>query len=129
MNEKREFLKQYVLNRCIGNTGSMDGRSVAGQAEEAWRRIEMLAGGETNSGRDPEIGVPTWINDMLKREEKLQQPNPALENVLEKLREYFKQVEQVPDDKAIRMDMYGGFAWEVMTLGDLRRWVESEKKK
>ena len=54
MNAHEEFLKQYVLNRCIGNTGSMDGASVVNQAEAAWVKVQMLAGHASDSEKDYE---------------------------------------------------------------------------
>ncbi|MDE2106017.1 MAG: hypothetical protein KGL39_52830 [Patescibacteria group bacterium] len=39
---KREFMQQYVLQRCVGNTGSMDGRDVAREAQRAYLYIEEV---------------------------------------------------------------------------------------
>ena len=39
---QREFMQQYVLQRCVGNTGAMDGRQVAHEAMLAYQYIEEV---------------------------------------------------------------------------------------
>lgn len=39
---KRDFCRQYVLNRAIGHTGGMYGDSVADQAVIAWDTLEKI---------------------------------------------------------------------------------------
>lgn len=39
---KKQFLQQYVLNRALGNNGSLNGFEAALEAEKAWNQIERL---------------------------------------------------------------------------------------
>lgn len=36
--DHEQFLQQYILNRCLGHTGGLEGASATRQAEEASRR-------------------------------------------------------------------------------------------
>jgi hypothetical protein len=146
MNEKREFLKQYVLNRCIGNTGSMNGASVAEAAEGAWRRIEALATVEAEECHptyvklvaenkrltdelhsvSAERDAAKAANDVLL-ELRRKSTNPALENVLAKLRAFIPFIKGDSDDVSVSM-VANGCMVGIMNAGDLLRWVESEGK-
>lgn len=171
-----EFLQNYVVNRCIGNTGNMHGATVAQEAEKAWLKIGEIVDTGNTSGNvanlnqqiascHQEIDRAWKENRELKKEnetlrhQNLSDPllqatfkdmqvkidvnnaeiemlravtkaccnhnkNPALENVLAKLRaiatsECWKHRE----DKFVMM---GDGENSMLTLGDLRRWVESE---
>ena len=52
-------------------------------------------------------------------------PNPALENVLAKLRNFIPFMEGEDDTQGIKMECCGVLVG-VVSVGDLRRWVESE---
>jgi hypothetical protein len=176
MTEHEAFLTQYVLNRCIGNTGSMDGESATNQAEKAWGRIQELAGSDSydigaqtyrgntisyiydkcrNYGEQfdclnaevqrlsDELHAVLAERDMAARELdrankeltslvcSIKKPtaNPALENVLAKLR-------VIANHHGIHREgesyliccVAEGDTYTRLTVGDLRRWVESEGK-
>lgn len=172
MNAHTEFLKQYVLNRCIGKDGSLDGAIVAESAEKAWSRIQELSGaddqhaivgGIENENNELkkhaaflECKVATLINEKtaiilrygelaeeLRESDKaleavnlernklvMSAPNPALENVLAKLR--FISMHHGDSGSPDNTLIYGVHrlgAYDVaLDVGDLRRWIESEGK-
>jgi hypothetical protein len=118
MTEHKAFLTQYVLNRCLGKDGTLEGHLVAESAEKAWNRIQEFS----RADDQPE---PFPAKDWQDRIDACAPPlNPALENVLAKLRYC---VATHPDA------MDGGYIFKSdgdnsLTMGDLRRWVESENR-
>ena len=120
MTEHEAFLTQYVLNRCLGKDGTLEGHLVAESAEKAWNRIQEFSRADDKPEPFPAKDWQDRIDACTKHE------NPALENVLAKLREFIPFTKGEPDTQSVQM-FCGGVMVGIMDVGDLRRWVESEK--
>ena len=91
-------------------------------SEEEWNAAKRLAEDITLEFRSaiqkPDVGEVSYVTNYEK-------PNPALENVLAKLRNLLNNQELLPKcSDSYQMLRVAG---EALTLGDLRRWAESEK--